>query len=89
LQGTARPPLHTLHCLNGKRSAQAVNEAMAGGVRDQCTTTELFVAGKRQAFRNLNGWTQQVEPESDEALDLAHIEKFSAVAPEQRIVRQS
>lgn len=55
------------------------------GAPQECTTTELFVAGKRQAFRNLNGWTQQVEPESDEALDLAHIERFSAFAPEQRI----
>lgn len=55
------------------------------GAPQECTTTELFVAGKRQVFRNLNDWTQQVEAESDEALDLAHIEKFSAFAPEQRI----
>lgn len=48
------------------------------GVPQECTTTELFVAGKRQAFRHLNDWTRQIEPESDEALDLAHIERFSA-----------
>lgn len=55
------------------------------GTPVECTTTELFVAGKRQAFRNLKDWPQQIEPESDEALDLAHIEKFSPFAPEQRI----
>ncbi len=50
-----------------------------------CTTTELFVAGKRQVFRNLTSWTRQIEAESAEALDLAHIEKFSVFAPDQRI----
>lgn len=55
------------------------------GAPRECTTTELFVAGKRQVFRNLKGWTKQIEPESDEALDLAHIEKFSAFAPKERI----
>ena len=52
----------------------------------ECTTTELFVAGKRQAFRHLKTWTREVEAESDEALDLAHIERFSAFTPEERIV---
>jgi hypothetical protein len=52
----------------------------------ECTTTELFVAGKRQAFRQLKAWSQEVEAESDEALDLAHIEGFSVFAPDERIV---
>lgn len=52
----------------------------------ECTTTELFVAGKRQAFRHLKAWAKEVEPESDEALDLAHIEKFSMFAAQERIV---
>ena len=55
------------------------------GAPQECTTTELFVAGKRQAFRHLNDWTQQIEPESDEALDLAHIEQFSAFTPHERV----
>jgi hypothetical protein len=55
------------------------------GAPQECTTTELFIAGKRQAFRHLNDWTQQIEPESDEALDLAHIEQFSAFTPHERI----
>ena len=55
------------------------------GEPQECTTTELFVAGKRQAFRHLNEWTRQIEPESDEALDLAHIEQFAAFTPRERI----
>ena len=55
------------------------------GAPQECTTTELFIAGKRQAFRHLNDWTQQIEPESDEARDLAHIEQFSAFTPHERI----
>lgn len=52
----------------------------------ESTTTELFVAGKRQAFRHLKAWTKEVEPDSNEALDLAHIERFLAFRPEDRIV---
>jgi hypothetical protein len=55
------------------------------GTPQECRTTELFVAGKRQAFRNLKSWTREIEADSDEALDLAHIEKFSVFAPEERI----
>lgn len=55
------------------------------GTPQECTTTELFVAGKRQAFRNLKDWPRKIADESDEALDLAHIEKFSTFAPEERI----
>lgn len=56
------------------------------GAPAECTTTELFVAGKRHAFRNLNAWTQQIEYNSDEALDLAHIENFAVFSPNERIV---
>lgn len=56
------------------------------GAPQECTTTELFVAGKRQAFRHLNAWTGQIEPGSDEALDLAHIEQFAVFAPHERVV---
>jgi hypothetical protein len=52
----------------------------------ECTTTELFVAGKRQAFRNLRAWTRAVKAESAEATDLAHIERFAAFTPGERIV---
>jgi hypothetical protein len=52
----------------------------------ECTTTELFVAGKRNAFRLLKDWPDTLQEKSKEALDLAHVEKFSAFAPEERIV---
>jgi hypothetical protein len=55
------------------------------GAPQECTTTELFVAGKRQAFRNLKSWTQQVDPDTEEALDMAHIENFAAFSSEQRV----
>ncbi|MCX8521898.1 MAG: S8 family peptidase [Rhodoferax sp.] len=55
------------------------------GEPQECSTTELFVAGKRQAFRHLKERTQQFELHSDEALDLAHIEHFSACTPGDRI----
>ncbi|HHM6759882.1 S8 family peptidase [Pseudomonas sp. NY15181] len=51
----------------------------------ECATTEIFVAGKRQAFRSLGEWMLEVEDESDEALDLRRIEHISVFAREQRI----
>ncbi|MDR2982687.1 MAG: S8 family peptidase [Puniceicoccales bacterium] len=53
------------------------------------TTTEFFVAGKRSTFRNLVSWAKQIEDGTDEALDLAHIEHFSAFTPEARIITGS
>lgn len=55
------------------------------GAPQECTTTELFVAGKRQAFRNLRSWARGLVEETDEALDLAHIERFAAFLPKERI----
>jgi hypothetical protein len=52
----------------------------------ESTTTELFVAGKRQAFRDLKDWAGQLEEGSSEAKDLSHIEQFSAFEPKDRIV---
>lgn len=51
----------------------------------KCTTTELFVAGKRNSFRHMAQWVSQVEQGSDEALDLAHIERFADLSPEDRV----
>lgn len=55
------------------------------GPPKETSTTELFVAGKRQAFRSLAEWTNKIKEGSDEALDLAHIEKYSAFTPQERI----
>lgn len=51
----------------------------------ECATTEIFVAGKRQAFRSLSAWMQGVEAETDEALDLGRIEHISAFSRTERI----
>lgn len=52
----------------------------------ESNTTELFVVGKRQAFRQLGNWAGQLEEGSNEAKDLSHIERFSAFEPKDRIV---
>jgi hypothetical protein len=51
----------------------------------ECSTTELFVAGKRSAFRHMTQWVAEIEQGSDEALDLAHIEGFSSFTPQDRV----
>ena len=40
----------------------------------ESATTELFVVGQRQAFRQLKDWAGQLSEGSNEAKDLAHIE---------------
>ena len=52
----------------------------------ESTSTELFIAGKRQTFRHLKDWADTLEEKSNEALDLAHIERFSALEPKDRII---
>lgn len=70
----------------GSRTVKVIPDGWTKkGAPQECTTTELFVAGKRQAFRNLKDWTREIEVESDEALDLAHIERFSVFTPEGRV----
>jgi len=56
------------------------------GAPRETTTTELFVAGKREVFRHLGDWAKEIKPDTGEALDLAHIEQFSAFLPNERIV---
>ncbi|MNJ26871.1 hypothetical protein D3C77_213620 [compost metagenome] len=51
----------------------------------ECSTTEIFVAGKRQAFRALSNWILKADSDSDETLDIRRIEKIGAFAPSQRI----
>lgn len=70
----------------GSRTVRVTPDAWTKkGQPQNCTTTELFVAGKRAAFRNLTTWAQSVDPESDEAEDLTHIEQFAAFLPNERI----
>jgi len=70
----------------GSRTVKVTPEAWTRkGSPKECTTTELFVAGKRRAFRNIIERTQEFEAQADEAADLTHIERFTAFAPIERI----
>lgn len=59
------------------------------GKPEPATTVELFVAGRRDSFRNLKAWASNVMPESREALDLAHVEAFSSVRADEKIRTES
>ena len=51
-----------------------------------CTTTELFVAGKRSVFRRLSSWAKQLDAATDEAVDFTRIERFTAFSAAEKIV---
>ncbi|MEC5406608.1 S8 family peptidase [Paraburkholderia sp. MPAMCS5] len=71
----------------GSRAVKLTPEAWSKkGPPRESTTTELFVVGQRQAFRHLKDWAGQLEEGSNEAKDLSHIERFSALEPKDRIV---
>lgn len=55
------------------------------GAPSECSTTEIFVAGKRSVFQHMPQWIEKVEQTSDEALDLAHIERFSNFSAKDRV----
>ncbi len=58
------------------------------GVPEPSSTLELFVAGRRDVFKHLPEWAASVEVDTREALDLAHVEIFSPLMPDDRIRRQ-
>ncbi|MBN3003710.1 S8 family peptidase [Chromobacterium alkanivorans] len=71
----------------GSRAVKLTPEAWSKkGDPRESSTTELFVVGRRQSFRQLNDWAAQLEDGSNEAKDLSHIERFSAFKPDDRIV---
>ncbi|MFT0849671.1 S8 family peptidase [Achromobacter sp. F4_2707] len=71
----------------GSRTVKVTPEAWTKkGPPEESATTEIFVAGKRRAFRNLERWANTIEDDSDEAEDLTHIEQFSAFTPAERII---
>jgi len=55
------------------------------GAPKSCSTTELFVAGKRGAFRNLAAWASQISEDSKEAKELMGVESFHAFTAQERI----
>ena len=56
------------------------------GAPRESVTTEIFVVGRRKAFRQLKDWAAQLEDGTNEAKDLSHIERFSAFETNDRIV---
>lgn len=74
----------------GSRTVKVTPEAWTRkGEPTECTTTELFVAGKRSAFRHMLETAGDMDLESKEAKDFAHIEQISAFAAQDRIVKYS
>ncbi|WP_081922616.1 S8 family peptidase [Janthinobacterium sp. RA13] len=70
----------------GSRAVKITPEAWTKkGVPTESSTTQLFIAGKRSVFRSLPEWISHTEQESDEALDIAHIEEFKVFSPEARV----
>ncbi len=71
----------------GSRTVKVTPEAWTKkGPPQESTTTEIFVAGKRQDFRDLEHWANTIEDDSDEAEELTHIEQFAVFAPTERVV---
>lgn len=56
------------------------------GAPRESSTTEIFVVGRRQAFRQLKDWAAELEDGTNEAKDLSHIERFSAFESNDRLV---
>ena len=84
-------PSKLLHASNlksvGSRTVTITPEKWKRKVTPTNTaTTEIFVAGSRSAFRNLSNLVRSLDPESKEAEELARIELFAAVNPEDRII---
>lgn len=55
------------------------------GEPEETTTTELFVAGPRAAFRSLPDWIQKVDVKDPIAVDLTRLEDFGPVSPQSKI----
>ncbi|TXH74392.1 MAG: S8 family peptidase [Lysobacteraceae bacterium] len=51
----------------------------------ECSTTQIFVAGKRSSFARLSGWASQQMEGTDEAIELATIERFAPMVAADRI----
>lgn len=52
---------------------------------EQFDTTELFVAGSRDAFASLDGYAAKLVPDTKQAIQFAEIETFNAMLPEDRV----
>lgn len=55
------------------------------GIPTECSSTELFVAGKRASFTLMTDWINQLEEHSDDAIDFSRIESFSSFSAQDKI----
>jgi len=55
------------------------------GTPTESSTTELFIAGKRDAFRHLTFWADELDSLSEEALDYSHVERFTSFTSDDRV----
>jgi Subtilase family len=70
----------------GSRTVKLTPEAWTKkGEPRESTTTELFVAGKRKAFREMAARVQGFDGDADESADLTHVERFAPVERAQRM----
>lgn len=71
----------------GSRTVMVTPDAWTKkGEPRECSTTELFVAGNRRAFRHIVDRIEEITEHSAEAEDLTHIEQFAAFEPLERVV---
>lgn len=71
----------------GSRKVKVTPESWTRKIAPKETsTTEIFVAGKRKAFRAFSSWMHDVTPESVEGTELTRIENIFAFEPVNRIV---
>lgn len=52
----------------------------------ESSTTEIFVAGKRNAFRNLSELAATLQVGTDEAMDFAKLEEITPYLPQERVI---
>lgn len=71
----------------GSRAIKLTPESWSKkGEPRESSTTELFVVGKRQAFRDLKDWARRLREGSGEATEFSRIERFATFEAKDRIV---
>lgn len=83
-------PKHMFNSLGmvsvGSRAVRLVPDAWKRkGDPHETSTTEIFVAAKRQTLTNLNRWASMLTAGTDEALDFAHLEHVAPFRASDRI----
>lgn len=70
----------------GSRAVRLVPDAWKRkGDPRETSTTEIFVAAKRETFVHINRWADQLVDGSEEALDFAHLERVAPFRAAERL----